>query len=233
MNSTLVHLVSDVIQYELSRLGIGFRNYDVLEVPVGLDHELMRQCLSTDQSKVYDLAYMGLLSAEKGIYDLLYVVGKVTRDYRPIKLLLLGDFSSPYEKGRFMDLTRRLGIEEMVVYAGYKVGTEKYCELSKASVFLFPSYVDVLSISILEALGMGLPVITWDLPYASQFKTSAVIRVQSRKDFVDKVIALLRDQAYIEELSNEARRFAMRYTWDAAAYSEYKAYIKSLSWWYR
>ena len=233
MNSTLVHLVSDVIQHELSRLGIGFRNYEVLEIPVGLDHELMKLCLNANQPKVYDLAFMGALTVEKGIYDLLYIVSKIAREYRQVKLLLLGDFNSPYERERFMDLTKRLGIEEMVIYAGYRIGMEKYCELSKARVFLFPSYVDALPISVLEALGMGLPVITWDLPYANQFRTNAVIKVRSRRDFVDKVITLLKDQAYMERLSKEARSFVMQYTWDAAAHSEYKAYIKTLSWWYK
>ncbi|WP_054854441.1 glycosyltransferase family 4 protein [Vulcanisaeta distributa] len=233
MNRTYVHLVSDAIQHELIKVSSGFRHYDVLDVPIGLEFDLIDHCLRSNQPKMYDLAFMGVLSTEKGIYDLLYIVYEVSRKYKPIKALLLGDFVSADHRDKFMSIVEKLGLKKSIILAGFKTGLDKYCELSRARLFIFPSYVDVYSISILEALSVGLPVITWDLPYARQFKNDAVIRVKNRSEFVNTLITLLKNQEHIERLSNEARRFTIKYTWSNAAYSEYKAFIKTISWWYR
>ena len=54
---------------------------------------------------------------------------------------------------------RSLGIEDRVTFTGMLAGADKWSALAAARVFVLPSYSEGLSVSVLEALGMGCPVV--------------------------------------------------------------------------
>jgi len=232
LNKTLVHLVSRAVQFELSRRGFGFINYEVLEVPVGIDWDVINKVRAESISKEYDIAFMGVLSSEKGIYDIAYAVyilkKKLNRD---IKAVLIGDFSSYTEKMQYFSILSKLGLQPNMIFKGYLTGEEKYREMLKAKIFVFPSKIDVLSISILEALALGLPVITWDLPHSREFTTNAVIKVNSFAKFIEVLEYLLTNDDTRNTSRNVGIEWAKHYTWRNAAQSEYKAYLRTIEWW--
>uniref|UniRef100_A0A7J3YTS0 Glycosyltransferase n=1 Tax=Ignisphaera aggregans TaxID=334771 RepID=A0A7J3YTS0_9CREN len=233
LNKTLVHLVSYAIQDELQKRGFGFKYYEVLETPVGIDWEIIDHVRKEfkKEEKEYDLAFMGVLSAEKGIYDIAYIVYKLKKKLgKSIKVVLIGKFTSFTEEAKYLSLLNKLQIQNNVKIKGYLSGEVKYRELLKAKLFVFPSRVDVFPISILEALALGLPVVTLDLPYSREFKTNAVIKARSIDELVNIINALLSDDELREMLSTMGRRYAMNYTWEKATLSEYKAYLKTVEW---
>jgi glycosyltransferase involved in cell wall biosynthesis len=232
LNKTIVHLVSYAIQNELLRRGFGFKNYDVLEIPVGVDWEVIEKATRHKPEKEYHIAFMGVLSAEKGIYDVAYVIYKLKKELnKNIKALFIGEFGSSIERSRFLSVLNKLNILDNIVLKGYLTGEEKYRELSKAELFIFPSRVDALSISILEALALGLPVITWDLPYSQEFTTNGVIKTRSIDEIIKVAKTLLIDDDKREKLGKIGSEYARRYTWENATLSEYRAYLKSIEWW--
>jgi glycosyltransferase involved in cell wall biosynthesis len=125
----------------------------------------------------------------------------------------------------------KLNIRDNIIFKGYLTGEGKYRELTKARLFIFPSRVDVLPISILEALALGLAVITWDLPYSQEFTTNAVIRTRSIDEISRVTETLLIDDDKREKLGKIGSKYAKRYTWENAALSEYRAYLKTIEWW--
>jgi len=232
LNKTIVHLVSYAVQSELLRRGFRFNNYDVLEIPVGVDWEVIEKAIKHKPEKEYDIAFMGVLSAEKGIYDIAYVIYKLKKELnKNIKALFLGEFSSSIERSRYLSVLNKLNIRDNIIFKGYLTGEGKYRELTKARLFIFPSRVDVLSISILEALALGLAVITWDLPYSQEFTTNAVIRTRSIDEISRVTETLLIDDDKREKLGKIGSEYAKRYTWENAALSEYRAYLKTIEWW--
>ncbi len=73
---------------------------------------------------------------------------------RRFRLLILGrDRQAPY-----LRLARRLGIFEEVVFAGSTDEPEKY--YGAADLLVHPTFYDACSLTVLEALASGLPVIT-------------------------------------------------------------------------
>lgn len=231
-NKTLVHLISNAIQEELAKAGFRFRYYDVLNIPVGIDQDSINKAIMRENDKNYDAAYMGVFTQEKGIYDLLLIAYKFKKIInKPLRILMLGKFEDRNEEHRFRTMSSKLGISDSFIFKGYLTGIEKYLELAKARLFLFPSHVDVFPISIIEALALGLPAITWDLPYARQFNTASVIKVNSINSFVSAMMNLLLNENYLSSLSKEARKYTSRFTWENAALCEYKAYIKTIEWW--
>jgi UDP-glucose:(heptosyl)LPS alpha-1,3-glucosyltransferase len=91
----------------------------------------------------------------KGLSFLIKALAKIRKgDPPPFKLLVLGrDRKEPYIR-----LAKKIGIFEEVVFAGSTDEPEKY--YGAADLLVHPTFYDACSLTVLEALASGLPVIT-------------------------------------------------------------------------
>jgi UDP-glucose:(heptosyl)LPS alpha-1,3-glucosyltransferase len=91
----------------------------------------------------------------KGLSYLIKALSNIKEGNHPsFKLLVLGrDRKEPY-----LRLANKLGIDEEMVFAGSVKEIEKY--YGAADVLVHPSFYDACSLTVLEALASGLPVIT-------------------------------------------------------------------------
>jgi glycosyltransferase involved in cell wall biosynthesis len=106
-------------------------------------------------SKTVDAIFVGRLSSEKGLSDLLHAWGSVkARATRPIMLRLIGD--GPQAK-ELRALALALDLGETVEFFGYCGDVP--AELAKANLFVLPSYAEGNSNAILEAMSAGLPIV--------------------------------------------------------------------------
>ena len=91
----------------------------------------------------------------KGLGYLMKALAKIKmEDHPPFKLLVLGRD----HKDSYLRLSRRMGISEETIFAGSTDEPEKY--YGSADIFVHPAFYDAFSLSVLEALASGLPVIT-------------------------------------------------------------------------
>ncbi len=99
----------------------------------------------------------------KGLGCLMKALAGIKMENPPaFKLLVLG-------RGReapFLRLARRIGIPEEVVFAGPTHEPEKY--YGAADFFVHPAFYDAFSLTVLEALASGLPVIATSTTGASR-----------------------------------------------------------------
>jgi glycosyltransferase involved in cell wall biosynthesis len=103
------------------------------------------------------LLFVGRVSFDKGIYELLDAVDKINRTaHPPLKICFVGTFL-PDEKVRFYEKLSELDIEKHVKYAGFQDDVVPY--YSAADIFVLPSYHEGLPLALLEAMSTGLPVI--------------------------------------------------------------------------
>jgi UDP-glucose:(heptosyl)LPS alpha-1,3-glucosyltransferase len=91
----------------------------------------------------------------KGLKYLLETLSKLKKEGRPpFKLLILGrDRQNPY-----LHLAKKIGISEEVVFAGSTDEPEKY--YGAADLLVHPTFYDACSLTVLEALASGLPIVT-------------------------------------------------------------------------
>lgn len=91
----------------------------------------------------------------KGLRYLLEALFRLKKEgHSPFKLLILGrDRQNPY-----LRLAKKLGILEEVIFAGSTDEPEKY--YGAADLLAHPTFYDACSLTVLEALASGLPVIT-------------------------------------------------------------------------
>lgn len=104
----------------------------------------------------HTLLFLGRLQREKGIYELLDAMAKLSLQFLNIRLFAGGD-------GNSKELTEhacRLGIIDKITFLGWVQGSRKADLLARATVFVLPSYNEGLPVGILEAMAVGLPVIS-------------------------------------------------------------------------
>ena len=91
----------------------------------------------------------------KGLGYLIKALAEIKKeDHPPFKLLVLGrDRQDPY-----LRLAKKIGISEEVIFAGSTNEPEKY--YGAADLLVHPTFYDACSLTVLEALASGLPVIT-------------------------------------------------------------------------
>jgi len=91
----------------------------------------------------------------KGLDYLLQALAEIKQESRPaVKLLVLGrDRKKPY-----LRMARKLGVSEEVIFAGATNDPEKY--YGAADLLVHPTFYDACSLTVLEGLASGLPVIT-------------------------------------------------------------------------
>ena len=91
----------------------------------------------------------------KGLGYLMKALSNLKKEeYPPFRLLILGRD----RKGPYLHLAKRIGISEETVFAGATQDIEKY--YGAADLLIHPSFYDACSLTVLEALASGLPVVT-------------------------------------------------------------------------
>lgn len=103
------------------------------------------------------LLFMGLITKEKGIYDLLEVIRDNYTEYKD-KLLL--HIAGNGETDQLTNLIGNYTLTDCVKFEGWVKGTRKTELLNECDVFVLPSYTEGLPISILEAMSYHKPIIS-------------------------------------------------------------------------
>ncbi len=114
--------------------------------------------LNTGESTAVAL-YTGRLHADKGLESLVRAWRKVVRRWRHARLWLVG--AGPH-RGKLVDLVHKLDLRGKVILPG--LFSDVRSLLLAADVFVLPSREEGMSISLLEAMDAGLPVVASDIP---------------------------------------------------------------------
>ena len=124
------------------------KKWDVLYNPVPELH------LNNTTHDTCNFTFMGELSERKGIKDLIHAFAKSENDNARLLVAGNGDVDS------LVTLCSELGISEKVEFLGWINKEQKLDLLARTDVVVLPSYAEGLPMSILEAMSVGLPVIT-------------------------------------------------------------------------
>jgi UDP-glucose:(heptosyl)LPS alpha-1,3-glucosyltransferase len=113
-------------------------------------------------------------------------------------------------KASYIRLARRFGLSEEVIFVGSTNEPEKY--YGAADILVHPTFYDACSLTVLEALATGLPVITTSSNGASGIITSGqegfVISGPGTSQNLANQISVLLDREVLAKASTAARRTA-------------------------
>ena len=113
------------------------------------------------QNKTTDnvILFLGEIGKRKGCYDIPNVAAIVKQSIPNVKFVLCGEGSKNDEnaiKGKISEL----GLEDNFVFPGWVRNQQKDSWLRKADIFFLPSYNEGMPMSVLDAMGYGLPIVS-------------------------------------------------------------------------
>jgi glycosyltransferase involved in cell wall biosynthesis len=163
--------------------------------------------------------FLGRIHFKKGLDALCEAWTRVSRDWPDAQLVLAGpDFENTRKSVE--KLLEERQIRSRVTFTGMLAGDLKWSALRAAECFVLPSYSEGLSVSVLEAMGMGVPVIVSEqcnLPEVAQHNCGWVIqprgpRGNELEQALDDVLRVS-SQMRARLGANGRRLVSQRYSW--------------------
>ena len=108
----------------------------------------------------HNIVYFGVMNKAKGTYDLINAVKRVSGSLpRGTKIVLCGNDLV----GDIEERICKLGLADYFSLPGWVSGEEKEIIYKDAMISVLPSYYEGLSMTVLEAMARGVPVITTNI----------------------------------------------------------------------
>lgn len=211
-NSDHIIAVSNEVAENARR--IGGDSVPVTVVPNGVDASLFRpDSKLPGESEV--VLFVARLVHNKGPQTLIKAIPLVLRVHPQAKFVFVGD--GPL-KSSLQDLAAGQGIYHAVRFLGIRDDVHKL--MRKAVVFVRPSTLEGMPLTILEAMASALPVIA--TPVAGNVElvrdgyNGYLVPAADHTALADRIITLLDDSTLAGEMGLRARDMVLnRYTWNA------------------
>jgi glycosyltransferase involved in cell wall biosynthesis len=187
---------------------------DGVVVPGVPDHWLDGPYVVRPEARI--LIFVGRLEANKGVLELLAIFEALAAEFPDLRLRIVGD--GPLRQALVARL-ERAGLADRATFLGAVPAERVQQELRAADLFVFPSHYESFGIAILEALAVGLPVVSSDLPATREAAGDAgrLLPAGSTALWVEAIRALIGDLPARQQMSLAGRAHARAYTWRRAA----------------
>jgi len=171
--------------------------------------------------------YVGRLTGDKGINELLLVFRKIAMEFKNTKLLLVGFFETnldPLQKDTLSEIKNNA----QVIHVPFQNDVRPYYAIS--DVLVFPSYREGFPNAILEAGAMGLPTIASDINGCNEIiedqKNGILIPPKDKEALFTAMKKVMLDHSFRSHLKQNTRpmilsRFEQILVWEALL-AEYK-----------
>jgi glycosyltransferase involved in cell wall biosynthesis len=172
--------------------------------------------------------YVGRLSREKGLDELVAGFRGLADDIPTAKLLLIGDgpYGAELRRESIGDLGGR------VIFTGEVIGERLAEMLASSDIFVYPSETETFGNAIVEAQAAGVPVIVASRGAASENVidgvTGLVVDARNPAEICAAMRVLLGDPARRKQMGARAAEFAQRYDAGAAARASFELYGRIL-----
>jgi len=151
-------------------LDIGVAEEKVTIIPTAIKLELFRQKGQNEVSMIrkeigvsqrdFLLGYVGRLSVEKNVDALIKAFSHALEgNTHGFKLIIIGD--GP-ERMRLFRLAEKCNLDKSVIFTGWRTDVQSL--LAAIDVFILPSSIEGVPLSLLEAMASGKAIIASDIP---------------------------------------------------------------------
>ena len=166
------------------------------------------------------ILYLGRIHYKKGVDLLCRAWAAMAGNWPDAHLVIAGpDFDNT--RAGIERLVQERGIGQRVTFTGMLHGELKWSALEAAEFFMLPSHSEGLSVSVLEAMGRGLPVVVSEecnLPEVREHRCG--LTIQPLEGQIREAMATLLSMhtAELKNLGNKGRQLIrQRYSWETVA----------------
>lgn len=107
----------------------------------------------------HTVLFLGELGKRKGCYDIPDIILETAKQVPDVRFVLAGAGSKEDEMA-IRKMLQKKNVANHVIFPGWIRGDERERWLNDADLFLLPSYNEGMPMSILDAMGYGLPIIS-------------------------------------------------------------------------
>lgn len=167
--------------------------------------------------------YVGRLSNQKGVIELLSVWRRVLMTLPEATLALVGA-EDTLSYGDVEAEANALGIAHRIEICGVLSRKKMIEKVANSTVSVNPSFSEGWSLSILESLACRTPVVAWDLPVYREIYGSAIMTapIGDHDAFADAIVKVLTNEETRSILASRGEKVAVQYSWDSIASTEWR-----------
>ena len=182
-------------------------------IPNGIDPNAFRPMHSHNSDK-QTILYFGTLIRKKGLLELASIFNLVHEKNKAVELILVGKDSPDISSGSrsTWELMQPLFSKSALKKVNY-TGAVPYAKMREkidtATLCVFPTFAEALPVSWLEAMALEKPVVASNVGWASEIiqdgKDGFLVDPKDHKTYSDKIIKLLDDAVFAQEMAMAAR----------------------------
>jgi glycosyltransferase involved in cell wall biosynthesis len=159
------------------------------------------------------LLWMSRLVPYNNYLDLIDIIDMIKAVYPDVEIQTFGAMSpNKVEQEIFLQRIQERGLEKNIILRGFATSVE--AAYRQASLLLFTADSGTWAMTIMEAMGFGVPTVAYDLPWLELLRAGKGIVVSpflDKQRFADHVIELLQDEVRLKQLGVEARDASQTY----------------------
>ena len=151
-----------------------------------------------------------VMSKQKGLKYLVKAAKEIVAKYPQIKFVLIGD--GPLREGLEQQVAE-LGLKDNFIFPGYQKDIPNH--LKALDVFILPSLWEGFSIALIEALALGLPIITTDVGGNGELvkhnSTGLLIPSENPRAIKEAVFKMYRDKELRQKFAENGKAYYEKY----------------------
>ena len=186
-------------------------NAKCIYIPNALDYIPKKK----SKCQAHNLISIGRLSKEKGQLDLLEVIYLLKKDYKDIKLYLIGDGE---EKKQLKKYINSHNLEKNVILTGFLSKNEIELKMLDSLIFVTTSYTESFGLAVLEACSYQIPVVAFDsadgLKPLLKNECGILISKRDKIKMKNAIIKLFEDKKYREKIAKNGYENSLNYSLD-------------------
>ena len=187
----------------------GYKYLGVLPPPLPPETEIYKiskgsNNLGLDNHEIV-LGFVGNIIRTKGVLDFIDVIYKLKQLNYKVKGILVGSNLSGHEL--FAEEVKRkivkLGVSEDILCLGYQLDVQRF--MRQFDIFIFPSYTEAAPMVVLQALSLGVPVVSTPVGNVPELAEKVMIhqvKIGKIDEYVEKVTNILAENTpdvYVEQ----------------------------------
>ena len=199
-------------------------------IPNGVDLDVFQPGDPIPNEGTLRLICVARLIKRKGQHHLIQVVQSLQQQGLDLELEFVGTGD---EEGKYKDLAKQLGISDRVKFLGYVPRQDIPALYRKAHVFVLPSFNEGMSVSTLEAMASGLPVIVTNTGGTEELVhhgvNGYVFEWGDLEAFLTHLKNMAKDRQSARRMGMASRKRAEQFSWSRAANSYLVLFDRLLS----
>jgi len=182
-----------------------------------------------DQGEKKNIVTVGRLEPQKNHELLIEAFAEIANDFPKENLVIYGNGS---KRQALYELAKKLGIEDRVYFMGFRLDIQE--KIKDAELFVLSSNYEGLPNAVMEAMALGLPVISTDCPCGGarilidNNINGILVKAGDKEEMANAMRRILSDYSFADYLSHNAKITAKEFEPDKI-FESWQNYIEQIA----